>query len=451
MLRCNARSLLMVSLDWCRPKDPPLSLGTASIISHVEKYGIHVKEISHAVNKPNFNIDNVIAQIKRTLSQNPVMDCGIGAYVWNDKHVCTIIKALREDEYPGRIIIGGPQVSYTSPSDGQRLEDFYPGASAFVRGYGEVPMAKLMTSSSETPAIKGVHWANEPDMGLSASIDLEKLPSPYLTGHIKPQRFLRWETQRGCPFRCSFCQHRESNNTTERKRQYFDQHARIQKEIDWICKHTVIQDLAVLDPTFNSGPNYINIIDSLHDGGYTGKLALQCRMEMVKPEFLDAVERLNEHAFVSLEFGLQTIHKNEQKLIQRPNNLRKAAWVLEQCKLRKIDYEISLIFGLPGQTVESFKESIAWCLDQGAETIMAFPLMLLRGTPLHANKGKLGLVESNEISHPDIPRVQEDITHVVSSPSFTYDDWKRMSTIAADMLNSRSMRGQGSADTRIRL
>ena len=80
---------------------------------------------------------------------------------------------------------------------------------------------------------------------------------------------------------------------------------------------------------------------------------------------------------------------------------------------------------------------------------MAFPLMLLRGTPLHANKSKLGLVESNEISHADIPRVQEDITHVVSSPSFTYDDWKRMSAIAADLLKPRGMSYDGSEASRI--
>jgi radical SAM superfamily enzyme YgiQ (UPF0313 family) len=34
---------------------------------------------------------------------------------------------------------------------------------------------------------------------------------------LEKQRFIRWETQRGCPFRCSFCQHRESGVRLRRR------------------------------------------------------------------------------------------------------------------------------------------------------------------------------------------------------------------------------------------
>jgi radical SAM superfamily enzyme YgiQ (UPF0313 family) len=57
--------------------------------------------------------------------------------------------------------------------------------------------------------IEGVKYAGEPFFGKSANVNLEALPSVYLENIIKPQRFIRWETQRGCPFRCSFCQHKE--------------------------------------------------------------------------------------------------------------------------------------------------------------------------------------------------------------------------------------------------
>ena len=43
-------------------------------------------------------------------------------------------------------------------------------------------------------------------------------------------------------------------------------------------------------------------------------------MEMVNDEFLDVVEALNKTGNVVLEFGLQTIHRNEEVHIQRPNN-----------------------------------------------------------------------------------------------------------------------------------
>ena len=164
-------------------------------------------------------------------------------------------------------------------------------------------------------------------------------------------------------------------------------------------------------------------------------------MEMVKPEFLDIVQEVNKTGRVVLEFGLQTIHKQEQLLIQRLNNMPKVRAVLEETKLRKIETELSLIFGLPGQTVESFKASIDFCKSYEVPTIHAFPLMLLRGTPLHEEKQKHKLVESNDTSHhleiatdPDHPPPDDDTSpHVVSSESFSYADWLKMSEMADDL------------------
>jgi radical SAM superfamily enzyme YgiQ (UPF0313 family) len=209
--------------------------------------------------------------------------------------------------------------------------------------------------------------------------------------------------------------------------------SRIAQEVEWIISHPVIQDVAVLDPTFNSGPNYLAVMDALIAGRFSGKLSLQCRAEMVKDEFLDRVEALNQTGHVVLEFGLQTIHKSEWKLIDRPNNLRRVTEVLEQTRRRGIETEISLIFGLPQQTVMSFKESIEFCKKMDVSRIYAFPLMLLRGTPLHANKRQLQLVESDEIDLPGIDRVQDGIPHVVASPSFSFREWQDMASMAQEL------------------
>lgn len=66
-------------------------------------------------------------------------------------------------------------------------------------------------------------------------------------------------------------------------------------------------------------------------------------------------------------------------------------------------------------------------------TIHAFPLMLLRGTPLYEQKHALKLVESTDVRFDEIPRIQKDIPHVVSSPSFTYEEWLKMGKIAEEL------------------
>lgn len=433
------RNLLLVSLDWTRAKDPPMSLGHASILANLQHHKIDVITQSWAVNHASFSHHHVTKFILD--SANSRTDVALGAFVWNEKAVQLILDDLKREQFSGNIILGGPQVSYVK----KNIEAFYPQADIFIRGYAENAMVKLMQSDvSRFESIKGVHYANQPDLELSATADLETLPSPFLTGLIPAQRFIRWETQRGCPFRCSFCQHRESDISQKRRALSL---SRILQEVEWITNNPVISDIAVLDPTFNSGPQYLRVLDAFIERKYQGKLSLQSRIEMTNIEFLDKITQLNKTAHVVLEFGLQTIHPNEQAVIDRPNNMRLVEKVLRQVKDRNIDCEISLIFGLPKQTIASFQQSIDFCTLHRIPTIHAFPLMLLRGTPLYARKDELGLVESNEISLPAIDRIQTDIPHVVTSPSFTYDDWQEMAKLA----ESLEQYNQENRNTRIRL
>uniref|UniRef100_A0AC35GNA4 B12-binding domain-containing protein n=1 Tax=Panagrolaimus sp. PS1159 TaxID=55785 RepID=A0AC35GNA4_9BILA len=201
------KRLIMVALDWTRPKDPPMSLGHASILANLIKHGINVTEKSWSVNHENFEAEEVVDFVVANSSKDS--DFGIGAFVWNEIYVQKIIKSLKNAKFPGKIIIGGPQISYLK-SD---LEKYYPEADIFIRGYAENALTKYMMESTESfyPSIKGIHYSGTPDESESAQADLDDLPSPILTGLIPAQNFIRWETQRGCPFRCSFCQHRETS------------------------------------------------------------------------------------------------------------------------------------------------------------------------------------------------------------------------------------------------
>jgi radical SAM superfamily enzyme YgiQ (UPF0313 family) len=426
-----ARKIKIVSLDWTRPKDPPLSLGHASIVANLKAHQIDVSERSWSVNSREFQTEEVLDFIFTAVDCNT--DIAFGAFVWNEIHLQQILKQIKAKKFPGRVILGGPQISYVK-SD---IESFYPDADIFIRGYAEDALVQLLLSPDRFPSIRGIHYANQPSLNLSALSDLTQLPSPFLTSILPKQKFLRWETQRGCPFRCSFCQHRESDPT--QKRRAFPP-GRLQQEIEWLIADNIVKDLAVLDPTFNSGDQYLQVLEQFAGFGYRGKLALQCRIEMVKPEFLDLIEAINQTGRVVLEFGLQTVHKAEQQVIQRPNNLRKVAAVVEDLHKRNIESEISLIFGLPGQTLQSFQESVSFCQDVlGIPIIHAFPLMLLRGTPLYEQKQQLQLIESSDVHFDQIPRVQQDIPHVISSPSFSFQDWVKMGEIA-EGLEGRNLR-----------
>ena len=94
--------------------------------------------------------------------------------MWNEPFVKRILSSLTTFNFRGRIILGGPQISYVKKG----LENYYPEADVFIRGYAEKPLVDLLLSSESKPAIKGVHYAGDPDQSTSATADLEDLPSP---------------------------------------------------------------------------------------------------------------------------------------------------------------------------------------------------------------------------------------------------------------------------------
>lgn len=416
---------MLIALDWTRPKDPPLSLGHASILANLQAHHIDVRAKQWSVNHDCFDS---YAVVNFVLSLSPTTNTYVafGVFVWNEYYVQKIIQTLKKHKFPGKIILGGPQISYVK----SQIETFYPEADIFIRGYAEDALTQFLLDEEDFPTIRGIHYANQPSLNLTAITDLTHLPSPFLGGILSKQKFIRWETQRGCPFRCSFCQHREAD-PTQTRRAFPSQ--RIQEEINWLIEENIVQDIAVLDPTFNSGDSYYAVLTQFAKRQYKGKLALQCRIEMVTPAFLEAVQAININGRVVLEFGLQTIHKKEQSFIQRPNNMNKVSTILQEVEQYGIESEVSLIFGLPGQTLQSFKESVNFCQNLGVKIIHAFPLMLLRGTLLYEQKKELGLIESTDVNFTKIPRIQNNIPHVISSPTFSYEDWLKMGELAEQL------------------
>ena len=453
--------LAMISLDWIRNKDPKISLGHASVLAKLledrkvsEDHAISIERYEYDV-KSSFKLnDNSKSQkdvfedfcfevSKNAFSTSPDM-ISIGAFVWNEIHVQRILNILRKDfNYKNKICLGGPQVSYALPST---LETFYPHADFFIRGYAEDSFNKLLNnqaaakqnrkSISPSTLISGVHSHGEPDLGLQSKAFLENLPSPFLNSIITLNRsFIRWESQRGCPFRCTFCQHRDSYSNRQNICS-----SRIEREIEMICdmNKSLVNDIAVLDPTFNSGNNYISVLENFIRFNYKGKLSLQTRLEMVNDLFLEKISLLkSQGARVVLECGIQTIIPDEMKVIKRPNNLKKIESVVKKLHERNIEFEISVIFGLPMQTLDTFKRTVYYCNEVlKPKRVDAFPLMILRGTELEKCRLQYGIVEemipANEFQLTK-DRISEGIPHVTSSLSFTKNDWLKMYEIAQSL------------------
>ena len=403
------RTMILLEMPWGRDKDPRVPLGHASLLASLRKLGRgEVISIVAPVNDISTSPDRLRRRIMGIARKSYSVDLAIGAYVWSEEVLRELLTQLRDSGFDGRIILGGPQISY-SPSG---LEDLYPEADVFVRGYGEMALVALFNDPNER-SIEGVHFAGGEDTNSQTIVDLSVLPSPWINGDIelKDQGFVRWESQRGCAFSCSFCQHKEAGKRLNRRELDED---RVMSEIDLFCESGV-SDIAVLDPIFNMGKLSKKILRRLIEKGYDGRISLQCRAESCDEEFLELCSRLHTR----LEFGLQTIHRDEGRAVNRTNNMRFVEKWFGRIKELQIEFEVSIIFGLPEQTLESFRKSVSWCLMMGVRVIKAFPLMLLRGTEVEQRKSEWGLIESND-----------SMPVVIKSETFRHSDWLEMSRLS---------------------
>lgn len=409
------RRVVLVGLDWTRDKDPRVPLGQASLAASLKAAGAEVHSMCYSINESGLDIEGAVADVLAAAwTGRGWADLGIGVYVWNDGAVRALCRRLRERGFIGRIVLGGPQITYHGPGVDQR----YPDADALVRGAGEAALPQIVASRGPVP-IPGVCWRGEADRCEQASAALERLPSPYLTGVLDPvahRRFLRWETKRGCLYRCSFCQHRDPGARPVVSGFAED---RVKAEIALFAAAGV-EEIAVLDPIFNDPRSpYLELLDGFIAAEFRGRLSLQCRFELVDRAFLERVSQID----AQLEFGLQTIHPREWKGIHRGNQMDKVESAIVELQRRGIFFEVSLIYGLPDQTLASFRATVQWCLERGVPVIKAFPLMLLRGTEIEQKREQWRLVES-----------EDTIPMVIASDSFTREEHHEMQTISEALI-----------------
>lgn len=418
------RRIILVDLHWTRDKDPRVPLGHASLLASLAlEPSVETRSIVRAVNAQPVAIEDLADEIlghARGLPPDAV-DIGIGAYVWAEHIIVQLLPLLRARGFRGRLILGGPQISYAGPG----IAKAYPEADVLVRGYGEQVLRELVRSP-ERVRVPGACWAGDIDTCTQASVEFAELPSPWLTETIPlaGQRFVRWETQRGCPFRCAFCQHREPG--ARLRRRSFDGD-RLSEEIDLLCRCGV-EDIAVLDPIFNVGPEAHRVLERFSSRGFTGRLSLQCRAESLSADFLALAAGLD----VRLELGLQTIHEAEGTAIDRRNHIGRVDDALARLRRLSIAHEVSLIYGLPEQTLASFEASIDWCLRRRVPVLKAFPLMLLRGTKLERERKRWSLEEDGAV-----------MPMVVASSSFDRHEHHRMACLAEALARTEGRHPSG--------
>jgi len=410
------KKVLFVSFDLIRPHDPEKSLAIAGILAALK--GSERLNLMYEFEHLSVNVE-VGESWQEKIEAYRFCEysfAAVSVYAWCEPVINDFIKSLVERGFRGRIILGGYQIANDSL---ENYRERYPQADVFVEGYAE---QALLDYFSENP-VAYVPMVIKSESKLNPAV----LRSPYLTGEIPVRHgmeMLRLETKRGCPYSCSFCRHRDvvNNSIVE-----LDENT-VMEELDMLISLGV-KKINVIDPIFHIG-NYEKILNEIIALCKSKKsetlFSLQCRLEFLARrdgkgrEFL----KLCGQGHFELEFGLQTCNEQESELINRRNQMPLIEEALKMLGRSGIKHEISMIYGLPGQTLDSFSKGMEFLKQKsrGANCVIkAYPLKLLPGTPLYKEKEKYAFEEETG---------ELNIRRVVCSDSFTREDWLRMKNIA---------------------
>jgi hypothetical protein len=300
---------------------------------------------------------------------------GFSIYVWN-RSLAREIAVLLRLRKPSLLLFAGGSEASADPAamQGEGWLDLV------LPGEGEELIVEVLGSLLRGTPLDAIRR----DIRPSIVQDLATLPSPYLDGSLDPRAYsgMLWELSRGCPFRCDFCF--ESRGTAGIRRVPM---ARVQAELQHFEACGVSQ-VFVLDPTFNFDKRQAKAILRLIARQAP---AIHFFFE-IRSEFIDAdLARLFAAIRCTLQIGLQSADDTVLRRISRsidPADFEAKVLLLHQAGAT---YGFDLIYGLPGDTLAGFQESLDFALGLAPNHLDIFPLSVLPGTRLHDTAPDFGL------------------------------------------------------------
>ena len=332
---------------------------------------------------------------------------GFSNYVWNCELSSGFARVIKDNLPQVVTVMGGPNYAKDEPqaTERKRFFDDQPMIDFYIPGEGETAFLALVETLEanafapsrvplDLPSVHRTDAHGEVTTPAPAPriIDLDDIPSPYLTGLMDEFFDGRMQpivqTNRGCPFRCTFCI--EGSTYFSRVNKHMGRKSH--EELAYIAgKMTRLHDEV-------NGRTDLYIADS-NFGMYKEDLDI-CR----------TIRRLRQTHGYPQYINVSTGKNNKERVLEAASLVDGAMMlsgavqsldgaVLENIDRRNIDAEgiISLglaanaagansysdiILGLPGETPESHLATIRTIVDAGFNTVVLHQLMMLPGTKL---------------------------------------------------------------------
>ncbi|NIQ39613.1 MAG: TIGR01212 family radical SAM protein [Proteobacteria bacterium] len=112
-------------------------------------------------------------------------------------------------------------------------------------------------------------------------------------------------------------------------------------------------------------------------------LAIGTRPDCVDEPILDLLAELNERSYVTIEYGLQSIHDRSLKLINRGHDSEAFLSAVTRTRTRGLEVCVHVILGLPGESKEDMLETARALGRIDIQAVKIHLLYVIENTQLH--------------------------------------------------------------------
>ena len=367
-------------------------------------------------------------------------------YVWNLHLSLAVAERLKAEKPHTWIVFGGPQI----PVHAASFLAGHQSVDVAVAGEGEAAVLHLLEGLEsgawrQAPGIayreEQARFVENPKGPRTANLNV--IPSPYLAGVFEPlmrahpdQKWIAlWETNRGCPFSCTFC---DWGAATASKVYQFDIE-RLYREVDWFAEQQ-IDFVFCCDANFGILPRDLDLARYVAAKKRATKFPHALSVQGTKNSTERAYQVHKTLSDAGLNKGvtlsMQSLDRSTLEVVQRSNIKLDTYRELQRRFTRdRVETYADLSLGLPNETYDSFVDGVSELIEHGQHNRIQFNnLTVLPNAPM-ADPGdmrryEMAIVQSPIVNiHGSLAEADEDIVEmqplVVATSTMPRPEWVR--------------------------
>lgn len=376
---------------------------------------------------------------------------GFSAYVWNANISLEAARRLKSERPDLVVVFGGPQV----PDRPERFLREHPFIDLVVHNEGERTFLDILERLPvrDWQGLTGASYIGADARFVKAAPterirNLAEVPSPFTGGVFDPllaanpeEKWIGlWETNRGCPFQCTFC---DWGSATAAKVNKFELE-RLYEELDWFACNG-IEYIFVCDANFGIQKRDVEIARRVAEirrrTGFPQGFSVQNTKNATERAYLTQKILSDAGLNKGVALAMQSLDPAALKNIKRDNISLEFYLELSRRFARdRVETYSDLILALPGETYDSYVEGIDTLIRAGQHNRIQFNNLSIlpnaeMGDPEYLGKFAMVTVRCEIINiHGSKEELDDDVTEyqdlVISTCSMNRAEWRRVRAIS---------------------